>query len=55
MGAFIYYVITEGEVEYQKCLCIIMGVDDEGWPCDKISKSGFLKTEIVFKYDLLFY
>ena len=37
---------TEGSL---KCLCMIIGEGEGGWPCDDISKQVFLQSEIVFK------
>ena len=38
-GAFIYYIITEGEGGSLNCLCMIMGEErGKGWLCDDISK-----------------
>ena len=41
MGAFTYYAITEGGGGCLKCLRMIKGEGEGGWPYDDISKNNF--------------
>ena len=46
-GAFTYYVITGGGGGggFVKCLCMILGEGEGGWPCDDRRKYVFYKVK----------
>ena len=46
-GAFIYYLITEGEGGSLKCVCMIMGEGEGGWPYDDIKNNYLLHMFVI--------